>query len=115
MTHANPLNKVANSAAIQLAESQYRLARYFCPFNFNPERVDYDRVEVFMDDIRQAFPQPSPNFAPRLDDLQAQINNHRETLKALSDAGAETTLDVEQLYTTAVANVTNPSMAGYAQ
>lgn len=111
----NPLNQVANTTAIQLAEAQYRLARYFTPYNFDPERVDYDRVAEFLDDVKRPFPGASPNLLPRLDDLQGQINQHRQTLKALADAGAEATLTDEQLFTTAKANVVNPSMAGYSR
>lgn len=113
-TTTNPLNKVANNAAIQLAESQYRLARYFTPYNFDPERVDFDRVAGFLDDVYQAFPSPTANMAPRLAELQAQITSHRETLVALADADAAPTLDEEQLYMTAKANVTSPSGAGIA-
>lgn len=113
-TH-NPLSKVANSTAIQLAEGQYRLARYFTPFNFDPERIDYDRVAVFLDDVYKAFPNPSPNMAQRLADLQSQIASHREALDALKQADANPTLDEDQLYTTARANVINPAGAGAAQ
>lgn len=113
--NANPLNQVANTTAIQLAEAQYRLARYFTPYNFDPERIDYDRVGGFMDDVKRAFPGASPNLLPRLDDLQSQINQHRQTLVALTNAGAEATLTDEQLFATAKANVVNPSMAGYSR
>lgn len=113
-TQSNPLAVVANQSAIALAEAQYRLARYFCPFGFAVERVDYERVAAFMDDISVAFPQPSPNFAPRLTELQAQIDQHREALAALKAAGAEPTLDADQLYQTASANVRQPSMARQA-
>ena len=115
MTKPNPLVNVANSAAIQLAEAQYRLARFFTPFNFDPEQVDYDRVAAFMDDVNRAFPQPSPNLPPRLEDLSRQIATHRSTIDALSDAGAAPDLTAEQLFTTAKANVANPSMAGYSR
>ena len=114
-TTANPLQQVANSTAIQLAEAQYRLARYWTPMNYDPERVDFDRVAVFMDNVKQAFPAATPNLLPRLDDIQGQINQHRESLDALKGAGAEPSLTDDQLFATAKANVTNPAMAGYSR
>ncbi|WP_075881474.1 hypothetical protein [Vreelandella massiliensis] len=111
----NPLVQVANNAAIQLAEAQFRLARFFTPYSYDPKRIDYDRVAEFLDDVFVAFPQPTANLKPRLDDLQAQIAQHRQTLAALKDAGAEPDLTDEQLFITAQANVVNPSMAGYSR
>ncbi len=114
-TTTNPLVHVANQAAIQLAEAQYRLARYFTPMNFEPQRVDFDRVAEFMDDVFTAFPAPSANLGPRLEELNRQITTHHTTIDALRDAGAEPDLTDEQLFTTAKANVVNPSMAGYTR
>lgn len=114
-TTTNPLVTVANQAAIQLAEAQYRLARFFTPFNFDPQRVDFDRVAEFMDDVFVAFPQPSPNLGPRLEELNRSIATHRTTIDALKDAGAAPDLTDEQLFITAQANVANPSMAGYSR
>lgn len=114
-TTANPLVAVANQAAIQLAEAQYRLARFFTPYNFDPQRVDFDRVAEFMDDVFVAFPQPSQNLGPRLEELNQQVATHRKTIDALKDAGAAPDLTVDQLFTTAQANVTNPNMAGYSR
>jgi hypothetical protein len=110
-----PLVHVANQAAIQLAEAQYKLARYWTPYGFEPQRVDFDRVAEFIADVTVAFPQPSPNLVPRLEELNRQITTHRTTIDALRDAGAEPDLTDEQLFTTAKANVVNPSMAGYTR
>lgn len=114
-TTTNPLVHVANQAAIQLAEAQFRLARYWTPFGREPEKIDFDRVAEFMDDVFVAFPQPSPNLTPRLHELQSAIATHRTTIDALKDAGAEPDLTPEQLFITAQANVANPSMAGYSR
>ena len=111
----NPLVHVANQAAIRLAEAQYRLARYFCPYGFTPEKIDFDRVTEFLDDVTKAFPQPSANLAQRLEELSHQIATERTTIDALRDAGAEPDLTDEQLFVTAKANVANPSMAGYTR
>ncbi len=114
-TTTNPLVHVANQAAIQLAEAQYRLARYWTPYGREPEQVDFDRVAEFMDDVFVAFPAPSANLGPRLEELNRQIATERTTINALRDAGAEPDLTDEQLFLTAKANVTNPSMAGYTR
>lgn len=114
-TTTNPLVHVANQAAIKLAEAQFRLARYFTPMNFEPQRVDFDRVAEFMDDVFTAFPAPSANLGTRLEELNRQIATERTTIDALKDAGAAPDLTDEQLFATAKANVINPSMAGYTR
>lgn len=108
------LQQIVNSAAIKLAEQQYRLARYYTPFNFEPEQVDYERVAAFMDDVHRPFPEASPKLQASLETLQAYINEHRAVLSAFEAQGTEPTLTAEQLFITAAANVQSPSRARYA-
>lgn len=102
------IQTVLNQHAITLAEQQFRLASLFTPYGFDPERVDFDRVATFMDDPYQAFPQPTESMRASLDRIVTNATTARITLEAFAAQGATPTLDDDQLFMTAKANVTNP-------
>ena len=110
-TPVSPLQALANASAIKAAESQYRLARLFTPYGFEPERVDFDRVSAFMDAPRTPFPQPTEAMSTALSRIETTLVESRALLGAFAVQGIEPTLDAEQLYMTARANVINPGMA----
>ena len=111
MSTANPLQTLVNSAAIRIAEAQYRLANLFTPYQWNPERADFDRVAVFLDNPDRAFPAPTDGIKNSLDRIKTTLGEQRLILQAFSAQGIEPTLTADQLFATAKANVTNPSMA----
>ena len=111
MSTNNPLQTLVNSAAIRVAEAQYRLANLFTPYQWNPERADFDRVAVFLDNPDRAFPAPTDGIKNSLDRIKATLGEQRLILHAFSAQGIEPTLTADQLFATAKANVTNPSMA----
>lgn len=104
MSTPNPLQTVVNAQAIKIAEAQYRLANLFTPYNFNPERVDFDRGEAFLADPYSAFPQPTDGIRRSLDTIIESIAEAKAILDALSSQ-CQPDLDPEQLYVTAKANV----------
>ena len=110
-TTTNPLQILVNTNAIKKAEAQYRLARLFTPFNFEPERVDFDRVTAFIDDVYVAFPNPTEAIRSSLDRVQAQLNEATAILAAFEAQGVTPTLDEEQLFITARNNVVSPGNA----
>lgn len=110
-TQPSPLQILANNTAIKRAEQQYRLATLFTPFGFTPERVDYDRVAVFLTEPRKAFPQPSEGLNNSLARIEIALAETGALLGAFEAQGIAPTLDADQLFTTAKANVTNPGMA----
>ena len=73
MSTNNPLQTLVNSAAIRIAEAQYRLANLFTPYQWNPERADFDRVAVFLDNPDRAFPAPSDGIKNSLDRMLAAL------------------------------------------
>jgi hypothetical protein len=105
VTTVNPLQTVVNQAAIRVAEAQYRLANLFTPYQWNPERVDFDRVEVFLDDPYRAFPQPTDGIKSSLDRITQTLAGQRPLLDALKSQGVEPNLSADQLFITAQANV----------
>lgn len=109
-----PLQTLANAQAIKVAEGQYRLARLFTPYHFEPEKVDFDRVGAFMDDIYRPFPQPTDSIKAALDRISKDVTQAKMMLDAFVSQDIQPTLDAEQLYMTARANVINPSMARVA-
>ena len=110
-TEVSPLQKLANASAIKRAENQYRLARLFTPYQWEPERVDYDRVAVFLDNPRTPFPQPTEALNSSLSRIEGALAEANALLGAFATQGIEPTLDADQLFITARANVVNPSMA----
>lgn len=107
----SPLQTLVNTSALKGAEAQYRLARLFTPYGFEPEQVDFDRVGAFLDDPRKAFPQPTEAVSTALSRIEAQLIESRALLGAFAAQGIEPTLTADQLFTTAKANVINPGMA----
>ncbi len=107
----NPLQQLANQQAIIRAENQFRLARLFTPYGFEPERVDYDRVAVFLDNPRTPFPQPTEALNTSLSRIETNLATANALLDAFKAQGIEPTLDADKLFSTAKANVTNPGMA----
>lgn len=114
MTTPNPLQQLINTQAIKAAEAQYRLARLYTPFGFEPERPDYDRMADFLDDPYRPFQAATPNMRASLDKTVATLTEARGLIAALSAQGVEPTLTADQLYATARANLVNPSMARVA-
>lgn len=110
-TANNPLQVLVNAEAIKKAEAQYRLARLFTPFNFEPERVDFDRVAAFIGNVNRGFPQPTEAMAAALARVDAALNSSTAILAAFEAQGVTPTLDPEQLYETARLNVTRPMSA----
>lgn len=107
----NPLQQLANQQAIVRAENQYRLARLYTPYGWEPERVDYDRVAAFLDKPRTPFPQPTEALNTSLSRIETNLATANALLDAFKAQGIEPTLDADQLFTTAKANVTSPGMA----
>lgn len=107
----SPLQKLTNSAALKAATAQYRLARLFTPYGFEPERVDYDRVEAFLDNPAVAFPAPTESVQRVLDRIQNELSEGRAMLQAFAAQDIHPTLDADQLFVTAQANVVSPHMA----
>lgn len=110
MTQANPLQTLVNGAAIRVAEAQYRLANLFTPYQWNPERADFDRVAVFLDNPDRAFPAPSDGIKNSLDRIKATLAEQRLILQAFSAQGVEPSLTADQLFVTAQANVAGNRM-----
>lgn len=110
MTQANPLQTLVNQAAIRVAEAQYRLANLFTPYQWNPERADFDRVAAFLDNPDRAFPAPSNGIKNSLDRIKATLGEQRLILQAFSAQGVEPTLTADQLFTTAMTNVAGNRM-----
>ena len=110
-TATSALQTLVNAQAIRAAEAQFRIAVLFTPYGFQPEKVDFDRVEAFLDDPYRAFPQPTESIRTSLDRTVGNLVEARAILAAVAALGVEPTLDADQLFTTAKANVTNPSMA----
>lgn len=110
MTQANPLQTLVNQAAIRVAEAQYRLANLFTPYQWNPERADFDRVAAFLDNPDRAFPAPSDGIKNSLDRIKATLAEQRLILQAFSAQGTEPSLTADQLFTTAQANVSGNRM-----
>lgn len=111
MTTPNPLQQLVNAQAIKKAEAQYRFARLFTPYGFEPEQVDYDRVGPLLSTPSKAFPAPTENLKVALAKLDTQLVEAELLLNAFAAQGVEPTLTADQLYTTARANVIQPSMA----
>lgn len=107
-TTNNPLQILVNAEAIKQAEAQYRLARLFTPYGYEPQRVDFDRVAEFIGDTARAFPQPTEAMASALARVDADLNSATAILAAFEAQGTTPTLDAEQLFMTAKANVVRP-------
>lgn len=101
----NPLQQIVNAAAIKVAEAQYRLANLFTPYSFDPERVDFDRVQAFLGNVHAAFPQPSDAVKLSLDRTAATLVEQQAILGAFKAQGTEPTLTADELFITARNNV----------
>jgi len=110
MTQANPLQTLVNAQAVRKAEAQYRLAVLFTPYGFQPERADFDRMEAFIDNPYRAFPNPTDNVKASLDRTVGNLTEAKAVLDAFSAQGVEPTLTADQLFTTAMANVSGNRM-----
>ena len=111
MSTNNPLQTLANAQALRQAEAKYRLAVLFTPYGFQPERADFDRMDAFLDDPYRAFPAPTESIKASLDRTVGNLSESTALLGAFAAQGIEPTLTADQLFATAKANVTNPSMA----
>lgn len=107
-TVTDPLQLLVNAQALKKAEAQYRLARLFTPYNFEPEQVDFDRVAEFIGDTARAFPQPTEGMASALARVDADLSSSAAILTAFEAQGITPTLNAEQLFMSAKANVTRP-------
>ena len=110
MSTNNPLQTLVNSAAIRVAEAQYRLANLFTPYQWNPERADFDRVAAFLDNPDRAFPAPTDGIKNSLDRIKTTHGEQRLILQAFSAQGVEPNLTPDQLFVTAQANVAGNRM-----
>jgi hypothetical protein len=110
MTQVSPLQTIVNQSAVKAAEAQYRLALLFTPYGFTPERQDFDRMDAFLDDPYRAFPQPTEAVKTSLERTVGNLQESRAILQAFAAQGTEPTLDAEQLFATARANVVGNRM-----
>ena len=104
----SPLQQLVNAQAIKRAEAQFRFARLFTPYMFEPERVDFDRVAPLLSTPSKAFPAPTENLKAALAKIDTQLVEADLLLNAFEAQGVTPTLDADQLFTTAKANVTQP-------
>lgn len=109
-TPVNPLQALVNAQAVRKAEAQYRMAVLFTPYGFQPERVDFDRMEAFMDNPERAFPNPTDAVKTSLDRTLGNLMEAKAVLDAFAAQGTEPTLTADQLFTTAMANVSGNRM-----
>lgn len=109
-TPVNPLQALVNQAATRVAEAQYRLANLFTPYQWNPERADFERVAVFLDDPDRAFPAPSDGIKNSLDRIKQTLSEQNMILSAFAAQGTAPTLTADQLFVTAQANVAGNRM-----
>ena len=114
----SPLQTLLNAQCIKRAEQQYRLATLFTPYGYQPERVDFDRVEAFLDNPARAFPQPTDGIKNALSRIGTVLTEANALIGALAAQGVEATLTPDQLFATAQANVrgnrTNTAMYAVA-
>lgn len=72
---ATTFTTMTNKLAVEQATCQLRLANYFTPYGFTPERADYDRIGTFL-----ANNVPTNRYLPNLKDAaekaQAQADRH---------------------------------------
>lgn len=101
----NPLQTIVNNAAIKVAENQYRLANLYTPYSWNPQRVDFDRVAVFLADVHEPFPQPSEAIKLSLDRIASGLAEQLAILGAFKAQGTEPTLSGDELFDAAMNNV----------
>lgn len=114
MKAQNPLQAIVNSAAIKVAEAQYRLANLFTPYSFEPERVDFDRVEAFLGNVYAAFPQPTDAVKMSLDRTAASLAEQQAILGAFKAQGTEPTLTGDELFAAARQNIAGNRLARVA-
>ena len=107
-TVTDPIQLLVNTHALKKAEAQYRLARLFTPFNFEPEQIDFDRVAAFIGNINAAFPQPTENMANALARVDSDLSSAAAILDAFEAQGVTPTLTEEHLFVSARANVGRP-------
>lgn len=105
MSTVNPLQTLVNAQAVRQAEAKMRLAILFTPYGFNPERVDFDRMDAFLDNPYRAFPNPTEAVKSSLDRTVGNLTEATAVLAAFAAQGTEPTLSADQLFTTAHANV----------
>jgi len=110
-TTNSTIQNIVNQAAIRNAESQYRLARYWTPFGFEPEPIDFLRVASFTADVMKAFPEATGNLQIGLERVQKELNESKSVLEVFIEQGTKTTLSEEQLFITAGANVRQQSFS----
>ena len=113
-TTNSTIQNIVNQAAIRNAEAQYRLARYWTPFGFEPEPIDFLRVVSFTADVMEAFPEATGNLQAALKRTQRALDESQAVLEVFKEQGTEPTLSEEQLFITAGANVRQPGMARYS-
>lgn len=106
----SPLQTLVNAQAVRKAEAQYRMAVLFTPYGFQPERVDFDRMEAFMDNPERAFPNPTDAVKTSLDRTLGNLTEANAMLQAFAAQDIKPTLTPDQLFTTAVANVAGNRM-----
>lgn len=106
----SPLQTLVNAQAVRKAEAKFRMAVLFTPYGFNPERVDYDRMEAFMDNPQRAFPNPTEAVQTSLNRTLGNLTEANAMLQAFAAQDIKPTLTDDQLFTTAHANVAGNRM-----
>lgn len=107
-TVTDPIQLLVNTHALKKAEAQYRLARLFTPYGYEPERIDFDRVAEFIGDTARAFPQPTEAMATAIARVDADLSAAAAILTAFEAQSVTPTLTEEQLFMSARANVVRP-------
>ena len=114
-------NEAINTLATQLkqeqVEYQLRLANYATPYGFDPEFVDFQRAQKYIDDHKGqlasvVFGQSSPSLQERVTATVNEYTQRQVTLEALFATGAAINLTDEQLYEAACARVFRNTRAG---
>ena len=80
--NSNALQVLVNTHATKRAEAQYRMARLFTPYMFEPEQVDFNRVSAFVNDVSAAFPQPTDSINRSLERIQNDMAEANAILNA---------------------------------
>ena len=117
VTPNQALNTLATQLKAEQAEQQLRLANYATPYGSDPEFVDFQRAQKYIEDHKvnlatTVFGQSSPNLQERVTSTVTEYMTRQTTLEALFTAGAEVTYTDEQLYQAACNRVFRNTRAG---
>jgi len=97
------LDTLADALAQEIATAEMRMANYFTPYGFDPGPQDVVRIKGLMlhygeSVTAEVFGQASPNLQSRVANVYAEWNERHNTLLALTKAGAQPTLNEDELF-----------------